>query len=145
MLGKPERIAELRKRHDALRQVIKERQVWYQDHPIGSSGLCIGRYKIVGRRDAPVLVEVFTFDRGLLRELRAIEKQMFIEAGGTPKGPSKEDELKEVIRILNGGRDRVANERKAQLAREGAERPQNNRADYIRRTTESSSTENSEE
>jgi hypothetical protein len=76
MLGKQERIAGLVERHSLLKRVIEERAVWYQGHPIGSSGLYIGRYEIVGRKEFPLLVEVFSLDSGTLRALRMIEKQL---------------------------------------------------------------------
>lgn len=60
-----------------MQQVVAERAAdpTMQNVPGGQTGLLVRDVESVGARDNPQVVEVFTVDTGLLRELRATERQ----------------------------------------------------------------------
>ena len=123
MLAKKERLANLEMLHEGLREVIEVRAVAYADDPIGSSGLYSRRFKFAGSREYPVLVVEYRFDRGLLRELRKIEKHMAIEMGqwGTARQEAeKQPDIHTLMGVLHTGRQRVAGAKKQRDAEASA-------------------------
>ena len=71
-----ERLAALEERWNALRQVILTRTVEFADDPVGRTGYYTRTFKVEGSRSNPVLVEEYSLDTELLREMRALEQEM---------------------------------------------------------------------
>jgi hypothetical protein len=111
-----ERVAELEDMHQRLVEIVETRSVAYGDDPVGRTGCCARRFKIQGSREYPVIVEEYTFDRCLFRQLLKIQKHLAIELGQRGKGSVKADQEAQsriVMEALNAGRLRPAREAEA--------------------------------
>lgn len=77
------RLATLDKLHNKALAVIDARaeEMAHEDAPGADSGLLVKSYKQVGQGPAAQLMEEFTVDTGLMREIRAIEEQAAKELG----------------------------------------------------------------
>ena len=84
---KKERLAVLTRLFQALQQLCNERAVAYADDPIGRLGLHNRRFRILGSREHPVLLEEYWMDHREGRALLKILKQASIEMGQWGKRP----------------------------------------------------------
>lgn len=75
------RLANLAEMRDALLQVIEERAAACADDPRGRTGLFSLTRRIAGSREHPVIIERYTMDRRIPRELRKLLTQAAIECG----------------------------------------------------------------
>ena len=82
----------------------------YDDDPLGRTGFYVRRFKIQGSREHPVIVEEYTMDHGLLREMKKLRKDAAIAAGNWREEPkdanyvSYEDYVKELDARMDPGR-----------------------------------------
>src|ERR1017187_6172159 len=71
-----------------LMQVLEERQVAFGDDPWGRTGLYARNFKIGGSRAYPVILEEYSKDLPLLRELQKLQKLKLARAKAA-RGPKK--------------------------------------------------------
>lgn len=103
---KERRLAALNDRWNRLRRVIEERaeDPAVAAAPGGTTGLMVRQLKSVGAGDSAIVVEEFSVDTGLLKELREVEKQAAVELGQWNEAPATEaSKADEIIRAFQSG------------------------------------------
>lgn len=103
---KERRLAALNDRWGRLRRVMEERaeDSAVANAPGGTTGLIVRQLKSVGSGDSAMVVEEFSIDTGLLRELREVEKQAAVELGQWNEAPATEaSKADEIIRAFQAG------------------------------------------
>jgi hypothetical protein len=140
MLESNERIAQLDDLYSRLMQIIEERAVAFGDDPLGQTGLYTRSFEIKGSREFPVIVERYSRERRLLRELAKLRKQAAIEVARQEKireASKGRESLEEYQAKLDAGMQRVEDDRRFWREREAAglegNPPDGERAEAMRR------------
>jgi hypothetical protein len=91
--SKKHRFEALVKRWDGLQDAIRIRGSEYADDPIGSTGYFIRKFRVQGSAESPVVLEEYSLDIQLLRDLRSLEKEIAVRCGEWKSGVTPDEDL----------------------------------------------------